>query len=357
MDPDVLRSLGWHADFERQLTAAERGSLEPLRVSSVQRTNLEALDGGGPLRVHFPRAARWSQQVTVGDWIVARTQQGRRYFQRVLERRNGLLRRAAGDRPAAQWIAANLDTAFVVMSCDEAFNVNLLERFLAVARAGGVDPVVLLTKVDLCTDPGQRLAATAFDCPRHALDARDPRQVEVLLQRYALPGHTLAFIGPSGAGKSTLVNSLAGEPLMPTAPVRGDGKGRHTTTHRQLSVLRGGALVIDTPGMRELGVAVADQTFGAAFDEVERLAEQCRFRDCSHGDEPGCAVRVALADGRLERRRWENYCKMRHEQASASRRPERSAGNAGQRSGNRAGGRVREGAPATPRLADAPFED
>lgn len=348
MDPAALRSLGWDATFERQLTPAERAACEPLRVCSVQRTNLEALAGIEPVTVQFPRAARWSEQVTVGDWILATSQHGQRYLERVLERRNGLLRRAAGEQLAGQWIAANLDVAFVVMACDRGFNPNRLERFLTVALAGGVDPVVLLTKADLCDDPADRVRAITVDSPVHALDARNPAEVQVL-RPYAEPGHTLAFIGPSGAGKSTLINTLAGERLMPTAPVRADGKGRHTTTRRQLLILPGGALVIDTPGMRELGLAAADPGLDRLFDDIERLARQCRFRDCSHRSEPGCAVQAALAEGRLERRRWENYRKMRDEQA-ALERPVLEAGRAG-------GGRPRAAAPAKPRRYDGRLDD
>ncbi len=324
MDFSPLRPLGWKPFFQQQLSVDEfeavaADTLCVARVSQVQRSELRALCGTDEVRVAFTRVARWSELVTVGDWIVVRRNAGQLYLERVLERHNGLRRITAGEQVAEQWIGANLDFAFTVMACDAGFSLNRLERYLAVALDGGVPPVVVLTRADTVDDPEAWLDQVQVDCPKHVLDARDPQAVDALAA-YIQPGRTVAFIGSSGVGKSTLINSLYGADVMATGAVRaGDARGRHTTTHRELLVLPAGGLVIDTPGMRELALPDGDEGLHSLFDDVEVLAQQCRFRDCAHADEPGCRIQAALASGELDARRWENYLKMLREQAGHGR--------------------------------------
>jgi ribosome biogenesis GTPase len=252
----------------------------------------------------------------VGDFVLVRPDGEEGTLQRVLERRTRLTRRAAGDRMAEQIIAANIDVALLAQSLNHDLNLRRLERYLILTREGGVEPVVLLTKADLCPDPGpllEQLTQAAGGAPLLVCSTRLPGGLDVLAP-WLRPGTTIAALGSSGVGKSTLINALLGEERHKTAEIREtDGRGRHTTTTRNIVKLPNGALIVDTPGMRELGLWDSGEAIEVVFDDVAALAGLCRFRDCGHESEPGCAVRAAAAEGRLDGQRLESWRKLRSE--------------------------------------------
>ena len=242
----------------------------------------------------------------VGDFVLLDTGC---VIRRVMERHSAFVRRSKGEQ---QVVAANIDTVFVCMGLDRDFNIRRLERYLAVAWDSGALPVVVLTKADVCEDVSAKRAEAEDAAPGVDVIV-SPKELERL--KGYITGCTVAFIGSSGIGKSTLINRLAGEELLAMGETRRDGKGRHTTTARNLLPLLGGA-VIDTPGMRELGIERADLSRG--FADIDAIARQCRFADCSHGSEPGCAVQAAVKDETLSEERLENWRKLRREAAYAA---------------------------------------
>ena len=252
----------------------------------------------------------------VGDYVMLDRESGaagHAIIEQILPRRSAFVRAAAGETHAAQAVAVNIDVAFVCMALNDNYNLRRVERYLAVAWDSGAMPVVVLTKADLCADLSARLAEVRAVAPGTDVLAVSSGD-EALLQGvrgYLRPGVTAAFLGSSGVGKSTLINRLCGDELLATSGVRADGKGRHTTTRRALLPLPGGGSVIDTPGMRELGVETVD--LGRAFAEIDALAAQCRFADCTHTSEPGCAVRRAVEAGELDAARLESWRKLARE--------------------------------------------
>ena len=253
-----------------------------------------------------------SDYPAVGDYVLADcADSDTAVIHQVLPRKSVFVRRAAGTSKTEQVVAANIDTVFLCMSLNNDFNLRRLERYLAVAWESGADPVVLLTKADLCEDISRKqaevasIAMGAAVLTTSAMDADGCHQVTP----YLTAGRTVAFVGSSGVGKSTLINRLLGEDRLATDGLRNDDKGHHTTTHRELLVLPGGAMVIDTPGMRELGMWDTVSGVEQTFADIEALASQCRFRDCSHTGEPGCAVRDAILRGELDSSRWQSYQK------------------------------------------------
>lgn len=254
---------------------------------------------------------------TVGDYVALHyIENGDSQILATLPRRSCFYRREPGPIPRDQAVAANFDWVFLLQSMNQNFNPARLERYLALAWQSGATPVILLTKADLAEDPAdylRRAAQVASGVELHAVSARKGLGLDGL-SPYLQPGKTLVFLGSSGVGKSSLVNALAGEEIMTVSGIReADGRGRHTTTHRQLIRLPGGALIIDTPGMRELGMAEAAEGLSETFSDVEQYLGRCRFRDCRHEKEPGCAVKAALAAGDLDPARWERYRKLREE--------------------------------------------
>ena len=310
-----LSSLGWLTHRDAELPAGCR----PGRVARVDRGRLTVLTADGEERAHPAAALLGGTGPAVGDWVALRGE----LAVAVLPRRSAFTRVVAGRTSAEQVVAANLDVVLVVDALTAAPRLRRVARYLAVAWGSGATPVVVLTKADLCDDVPAALLAVAEDAvgvdvlPVSSVTGEGLDAVRALLG----PGRTAAMVGPSGVGKSSLANALAGTPVAATREVRdADGRGRHTTTARELHLLPGGGLLVDTPGMRELGV-VDDAGIDTAYADVTELAAACRFRDCTHRTEPGCAVAAAIDDGRLDPARYTAWRKL---QAEAHRQALRS---------------------------------
>jgi len=317
-----LAELGWHPVFMQQLSLDDLEQGRAARVAAVHRDRLIVLTETGeqPLDLtgQWLKAAP-DERPTVGDWLWWYDDSERPM--RLLERQSLVKRTASGSNPRPQLIAANLDTMFVVSSCNADFNPSRLERYLALAFSAGVDPVLVLTKADRCDDPEayrQRAQSIRSDVPVVVLNALD-EGIREALAPWLSAGQTLAFVGSSGVGKSTLANTLMGRESQATQSIReDDAKGRHTTTSRQLVRLPGGAWVMDTPGMRELRLGDATDGVHRLFDDLDELASQCRFNDCHHQGDDGCALEAAVEAGELEPRRLQSYLKLLRETERAS---------------------------------------
>ena len=332
-----LALLGWDAERQARFVEHEPLGLVPGRVAVQHRGAYDVITDRGELRCEVPQrlvrqAASPADLPAVGDWVaVEPTEAGKGVIQAVLPRRTRFSRLAAHD-PGSQTtheqvVAANVDVVFVVTSITDDLSARRLERYLTLGWESGARPVVLLTKADLVDDTAPAIAevsAVAFGVPVHAVSVRTGVGLDAVLAELP-PGDTAALLGSSGVGKSTLINTLLGEELLATQEVRSDGKGRHTTVRRELIRLPGGGLVIDTPGMRELQLWVADHGLEEAFDDVTSLFAGCRFNDCSHESEPDCAVLAALADGTLTPERWDSYRKLERELAALELRLDKQA--------------------------------
>ncbi|MGH1359502.1 MAG: ribosome small subunit-dependent GTPase A [Burkholderiaceae bacterium] len=321
MNRDLIK-LGLTPHFTQQLSVDEYDSAHLARIVEVQRSQLCASDGKTDWIVSLHGAwhqATAEQKPTVGDWVLL--DESHQTIQRLLERKSLFERIAPGTRVESQLIAANIDTLFIVTSCNEEFSESRLERYLALALKAGVDPVVVLTKKDLADDPEQfrqRALALKTGLPVELINATDSASLRSL-SAWISEGSTVALVGSSGVGKSSIVNALAGEQITETAAIRDDdAKGRHTTSHRALYQLPGGGLMLDVPGMRELKVADIDAALPEVFTDIEALAKQCQFDDCRHEQEPGCAVRKAIDEGSISDRRLRSYQKLIREQAHHS---------------------------------------
>lgn len=326
-----LSALGWNNCFAQHFQPYSTSDFLPARVARAHKHACEVYLG--PALIPAECTGRLLHAVTdrsslpaVGDWVVVRRRPGenRADIHAVLPRRTKFSRRAAGPLAEEQVIAANLDTVLLLTALDQNYNVRRIERYLTLAWESGAQPVVVLNKTDLHPDPAAAEAATAaFACgaPVVALSAARGDGL-ARLEAWLRPGSTLALLGSSGVGKSTLINRLLGAEAQDTGPIScAVGKGRHTTTRRELFITPGGALVIDTPGMRELQLwDMEAESVEETFADIVELAAQCRFQDCSHAVEPGCAVQAALSEGALDGARWHSYQKLRREQAYAARK-------------------------------------
>ncbi len=322
-----LAELGWSNRLAADLDAGELATLLPVRVLAVHRNGLDVAGPGFEGRILPPAADDDEGEATIGDFLLIEPETG--LARRVVARKSLFKRKAAGSGRRVQLIAANVDTLFVVTSCNQDFNVARLERYLALAREAEVTPLVVITKADLAGDARDYEAAAARLMPGlfvESLDARDPAAA-ARLAPWCGRGQTVALVGSSGVGKSTLVNALTGEEKQATAGIReDDAHGRHTTTGRTMHRLAAGGWLIDTPGMRELQLADAGAGIADVFADVTTLAAGCRFADCGHGNEPGCAVRAAIEAGDLDPARFRRFEKLRSEEArnSASLRERRA---------------------------------
>lgn len=284
--------------------ADEQGNEYAARVSGKYMNNAAAADD-------YP---------AVGDYVAARIEGDTAIIHALFPRKSAFVRKVSGKTFAAQVVAANVDTVFLCMSLNENFNARRMERYVAAAWESGARPVIVLTKADICSDVDAKLnelysAAPGVDIV--AVCAMDGMGMDKL-SPYIAKGETITFVGSSGVGKSTLINRLTGSDTMQTGAISGGGRGRHTTTHRELIPLANGATLIDTPGMRELGMMDAEAGIEAAFEDIEQAARGCRFADCTHTNEPGCAVRAAIERGEISRERFESYKKLSAENERAA---------------------------------------
>ncbi len=339
-DHAQLLELGWNPWFGERFARLASADARPARVVADHGTGRVVHDGRQELAADLDRrlaaAARGSDGLlpVVGDWVTVRGGGPRVLVEAVVERRSAFRRKVPGEVSVEQVLAANVDVVLVVAGLDAEFNIRRIERYLAVAWSSGARPVVLLTKADLASAPDRagraaEASTAAAGAPVLAVSSLTGDGLDGV-EGLLAAGHTAVLLGSSGVGKSTLVNRLSGREVMRTRAIRPDGRGRHTTSHRQLVRLPWGGLLIDTPGLRELQLSGGEEGVEHLFADVEDLAAGCRFADCSHSVEPGCAVRAAIASGELPEARLANYRRLSRDAAvggerAARRREDRAA--------------------------------
>lgn len=314
-NPSDLAGFGWSPFFQSQLDLDEVGRLIPARVAAVHRNGIDVVHPAFERRILTSFHEDGEERFAVGDWILL--EPGLERPVRRLDRKSLFRRKAAGTDHRIQLIAANVDTVLVVSSCNHDFNPARIERYLALAREAEVEPLVVLTKADLVDDAAAFARQAARLAPGllvETCDAREPVVAE-RLSPWLRAGQTIALMGSSGVGKSTLVNTLAGTGQATAGIREDDSRGRHTTTARSLHRLAGGAWLVDMPGMREIQLAEAGAGIEGLFADIVALEAHCRFSNCRHETEPGCAVRAALEDGTLEPARLARYRKLLREDA------------------------------------------
>lgn len=345
-----LTKLGWNAERDEQFAPHRAKGLVPARVAVEDKHFYRVWTADAELSAQvtgkFIHESRRDHSVLpkVGDWVAVKLvpNEEKAVIQAILPRRTQIVRKMTGRDTAVQILATNIETVFLVTAADAGFNAAKLERMLVMANESGARPVVVLNKIDLCADldaklaEATRAAGAALTLAVCALTGRGVKKLAALIK----PGETVAFIGTSGVGKSSLINRLYGDDLMPTVEVRAsDAKGRHTTSWREMIFLPQGGVVIDTPGMREFHIWAAGESAKETFPEIEALAADCHFRDCTHTKEKDCAVLAALAAGTLPRERHESYVKLQLE-ISYLREAEKQAGWQSRRKSDRVAHRV-----------------
>ena len=302
-----LTSLGWQAFFQQQLLLEEWDTAFPARIVEQHKSEIKVATAEETITLalthHMP-------EMVVGDWLLLNTE---KQFSRLLERKTSFARKAAGSKVHKQLISANVDTAFIVCSMNDDFNLNRIERFLSLVNESAAEAVVILSKSDQAESPENFIQAVQSLDPLLMVEAVNCLDVESIkkLFPWVKQGSTIAVLGSSGVGKSTLTNTLLGEDAQSTSGIReDDSKGKHTTTSRSLIALKEGGLILDTPGMREIQLADSQEGIATTFADIEAFAEQCRFADCGHQGEPGCAIQQAIESGELDSRRLANYQKL-----------------------------------------------
>ena len=319
-----LAELGWSHFFQQQMDPDKPG-LRPARVCRQDKNQFHLLSEDGPLTGSIPgrlrQAARSKADLpTVGDWVAISDVEGGEagivQIEQLLERKSKFSRKEAGDVMDEQVVAANIDTVFIVSALDNDFNPHRIERYLLLTWGSGALPALILNKSDICDDLEhklEKLEDIAKGTPIHIVSATEGQGLDAL-RDYLTQGSTCAFLGSSGVGKSTMINALLGIDKFVTNDVReDDNKGRHTTTFREMVQTPQGGMIIDTPGMREIQLWASSESVAQSFEDVEALAQQCRFNDCAHKSEPGCAVNQAIADGTLDEDRLSRYFKLLRE--------------------------------------------
>ena len=320
-----LGQLGWNSFFQKHFQLLKMHDSVPARVVSESKSSYQVYGQYGELTAKISGKMRYQagtgdQYPAVGDWVVIRPQVNEKegVIHAILPRKSRFSRKVAGERTEEQVVAANVDTVFIVSGLDGGRNFNLrrIERYLTLAWNSGASPVIVLNKVDLCPDVNvyiENVEAIATGISIHSVSAKERIGLDALM-RYLTKGETAAFLGSSGVGKSALINALLGIEKQETGEVREDDRtGRHTTTRRELILLPSGGAVIDTPGMREIQMWAGEDDLQSAFNDIEILAKKCRFDDCGHNIEPGCAVRDAIEQGALDPARLESYRKLQNE--------------------------------------------
>lgn len=330
----ALRAWGWTDALAAEVSERDLGDQVPARVIAQHRGfwRVAPATGDGwaiaPGRMLY-RASGTLELPAVGDWVLIRPEaDGPATITEILPRATVFVRQKAGRDSEAQVVAANVDVVFIVTSLNQDLSLRRIERYLIATRESGARPVVLLSKSDLVADPAVSIAEVEAVAAGAAVLAYSAKTEEGLdaVRAYLQPGRTVAVLGSSGVGKSTLINVLAGEEMLPTQEIRADDDtGRHTTTHREIVKLPCGSLLLDTPGMREIGFWGVEEGVRDVFDDVEALQGSCRFRDCKHESEPGCAVRAAIESGELSRERWQSYLDLQKEIAYEARRQDLGA--------------------------------
>jgi len=307
-----LSNLGWQAFFQQQLSLDEWDHATPARVVEQFKSEITVTTESSSFNISLLATM---PEMVVGDWLLLDHKQ---HIVRRLERKTCFARKAAGSKVKRQLISANVDTAFIVCSMNDDFNLNRIERFLALVNESGAEPVVLLSKSDQSESPDAYVKQVQALDPFLMVVAVNCLDVESInkLSPWIKEGITIAVLGSSGVGKSTLINTLIGEARQSTGGIREeDAKGRHTTTRRSLITLNGAGLILDTPGMREIQLADCKEGIASTFSDIEAYASRCKFSNCQHQSEPGCAVQQALESGDLEQRRLNNYLKLLREEA------------------------------------------
>jgi ribosome biogenesis GTPase len=318
-----LIDIGWNSFFEDKFGQYKRLGMIPARISQQHKTVYLALCEYGEItaevagRIHHG-AVGPADYPTVGDWvaILYLPDERKGIIQALLPRNSAFMRKVAGEETAQQVVASNIDTIFIVNGLDGDFNLRRIERYLAMAWESNAVPVIILNKSDLVDNVDQmvfQVESLALGVPVHAVSATREQGLDII-RGYLSPGTTAALLGSSGVGKSSIINHLLGEERLRVNEVRQwDSRGRHTTTYRQMILLPEGGIIIDTPGMRLVKLWGDEDSVSRAFEDIEELGTLCRFHDCQHQSEPGCAVQAALVDGSLDRKRYESYLKLKKE--------------------------------------------